>query len=269
MSSGISGFFSAFIQSYQRTLARQPAAPAPAAAAPPPAATTAPAVTSPAQDQSYLSASATATPSQPTTVRVNLADTEDSPLPDFRSAAEALQELRQRGFINGPEGRESYQYERLSGQSADSLRQLQLLFQRDSQAGRNHKALQFALRVSGATLRDPAERSRYLKTSLLNSREAEHQLNQMAQVLKLKADPQIAQALQNSLAQASERQTINFLYKTGFLIADGMEENGPSIHKKALQHLPQAIIGQLIQNLNRGGLLNPHAPIVQALKSLH
>lgn len=264
MSAGISGFFSSSVQGFEKSLKKQSST-APVTSS----VTTSLSADTPVRDQSQISSQLKGMPRQAVKSHVNLIEPEFIPLSDLRSAAEALEALRQRGFINGPAGRETYQYECLSDQKADILKQLHTLFRRDSQAtGSNHDALQFALHITGATLRDPRERSHYLQTNLLNSRDAEHLLNQMVQVLKFTSDPHIAQALQNSLAQASTRQTVNLLYKTGFLKNDGLEENGPSIRTSAIQHLPQPVIDQIIKNLNKGGIFNPHAPIIQALKHL-
>ncbi|PIQ27696.1 hypothetical protein COW36_07310 [bacterium (Candidatus Blackallbacteria) CG17_big_fil_post_rev_8_21_14_2_50_48_46] len=263
--SGISSFFSSFVDSFQAGMKSNAPAPPPAAPAPPPA--TPPA---PPKDQAELSKVSTAPAAAGAPKQVTFGGSVSAePLPKVANAQEALAQLRQIGFITGSAGREAYHYEKLSGQSADTIRHLQSVFSRDSQGGRDHSTTQFALRVVGATLSRPEERQRFIKTGLLNSKDADTSLDQMSRILRLKPDAEIAKALKNSLGLASEKQTQNFLYKSGFLMADSMEENGPTIHKKNLQHLPPAIVEQLIQNLNKGGILSQNAPIVNALKHLH
>ncbi len=196
---------------------------------------------------------------------------ENGDLGRVKTAQEARQELRQIGFVSGPEGRENLNYQRLGSQTAESVKHVHGLLKRDSQAGHNNELPLFGLRVAGATLSNPAEREKFIKGTLLNSpKESAGYLDQMSRMLKRTQNPTIEKALLNALSQANAKQTKDFLYEAGVLVNDAMEEDGPSVNRKAVEHLPKPIVDQMIQNLSKnGGVFNTNAPIINGLKYRH
>lgn len=275
--SGFSDFISSFTRSFRTTVDAAPRAaqakPQPASAPPPAQSGTEAPAQSGAEapkDRARLSASATTQASS--SPKVSLPFSEGSgDLSQLKTAQETRQELRQVGFISGADGQENLNYQRLSTQTAAGIKQAHGLLKRDSQAGHNNDLPLFGLRVAGATLSNPAERDKFIKGTLLNSpKESAGYLDQMSRMLKRTNSPTVEKALLNSLAQANAKQTKDFLYEAGFLINDAMEEDGPSINRKAVEHLPKPIVEQMIENLSQhGGVFNYNAPIINGLKYRH
>lgn len=265
--SGFSDFISSFTRSFRTTVDASPrpaqAKPQPPAAAPPPP----PAAPPPPSDQARLSTNATTQASSAPKVSLPFSE-ETGDLSQLKTAQEARQELRQVGFVSGAEGKENLDYQRLGFQTAGSIKHVHGLLTRDSQAGHNNALPLFGLRVAGATLSNPSERQNFIKGTLLSNRkESATYLDQMSRMIKRTDTPAIEKALLNTLAEANAKQTKDFLYEAGFLIADGMEEDGPSINRKAVEHLPKPIVDQMIQNLSKhGGVFNHNAPIINGLK---
>lgn len=278
--SGFSDFISSFSRSFRTTVdatprpaqtKSQPAPPPPSASSLSPSkgveGTT---PQTPSKDQARLSSGATHQARSAANVSLPFSE-ETCDLGHLKTAKEARQELRQTGFVSGPEGRENLNYQRLSSQTAESIKHVHGLLKRDSQAGHNNELPLFGLRVAGATLSNPSEREKFIKGTLLNSpKESAGHLDQMSRMLKRTQNPTIEKALLNALSQANSKQTKDFLFEAGFLVNDGMEEDGPSVNRKALEHLPKPIVDQMIQNLSKnGGVFNSNAPIINGLKYLH
>ncbi|MBT9545384.1 MAG: hypothetical protein IV090_08345 [Candidatus Sericytochromatia bacterium] len=280
--SGFSDFVSSFSRSFRTTV---DATPRPAQSKPQPTSAQTPSPQSqgvpqgpskgaeappPPKDQTHLSSGATTRASSAANVSLPFSE-ETCNLSHLKTAQEARQELRQIGFVSGPEGRENLNYQRLGSQTAESVKHVHGLLKRDSQAGHNNELPLFGLRVAGATLSNPAEREKFIKGTLLNSpKESAGYLDQMSRMLKRTQNPTIEKALLNALSQANSKQTKDFLYEAGFLMSDGMEEDGPSINPKAVEHLPKAIVTQMIENLSKnGGVFNSNAPIINGLKYRH
>lgn len=277
--SGFSDFVSSFSRSFRTTV---DATPRPAQTKPPQ--TSSPSTPStthqsgtegsapqaPPKDQARLSSGATTQARSTPNVSLPLSE-ETCDLGRVKTAQEARQELRQTGFISGSEGRENLNYQRLGSQTAESIKHVHGLLKRDSQAGNNNDLQLFGLRVAGASLSNPAEREKFIKGTLLNSpKESAGYLDQMSRMLKRTQNPTIEKALLNALSQANSKQTKDFLYEAGFLMNDAMEEDGPSVNRKALEHLPKPIVDQMIQNLSEnGGVFNSNAPIINGLKYRH
>jgi hypothetical protein len=270
----MSGFFTSFTRSF-REIWNAPARPTKAPATSTPTETTqksAPTPTArppaPPKDQTHFSSTSTMRSASAAPICMPFSEQEHD-LAHVSTAQEARQELRQMGFINGPEGQESINYSRLSSQSSETLKKLHTLFSRDNQTGRNNELILFGLRVAGSTLDKPAERESFINSTILNNKSAGAYMSQMSLMMKRKPSPVLESALSNNLSLANTKQTKDFLYQSGFLFADGMEENGTDIDKKALAHLPKPIIKQLIDNLSEnGGFFNSNAPTINALKYL-
>jgi len=166
---------------------------------------------------------------------------------------QSMVRLQDSGFVQASDDGRSYDPKALKNASAQDIsRMIESL----DDGSKKNQAPVFFLKVAGATLAKPEERSAFIKQNMIQNDSALQQdMKLMNQVLSKKPDHQeVSSALENVAKELTPKQAHQFLKNIGFASMDSMGSSGATINqvfdKKAISHLSESAKNALKETLN-------------------